>query len=71
MLAAVVLLGGFALVVGWEVLCLAEVIRADGVRWLPRWVWALACLFLIPVGGILYLLVGRVWGHGTARRAGP
>ena len=71
MLAAVVLLGAFALVAGWEVLCLAEVIRADRVRLLPRWVWAVACLLLIPVGGILYLLVGRVWGHGRLRPAGP
>ncbi len=71
MLAALALLGAFALAVGWELLCLAEVIRADRVRFLPRWVWAVACLFMIPVGGILYLLVGRVWGHAAARRAGP
>jgi hypothetical protein len=70
MLAAVVLLGAFALVAGWEVLCLAEVIRAGRVRLLPRWVWAVTCLLMIPFGGILYLLVGRVWGHGPARRAG-
>jgi Phospholipase_D-nuclease N-terminal len=71
MLAALVLLGAFALVVGWEVLCLAEVIRAGQVRFLPRWVWAVACLLMIPFGGILYLLVGRVWGRAAARRAGP
>ena len=71
MLAALVLLGAFALVASWELLCLAEVIRADRVRFLPRWVWAVACLIVIPFGGILYLLVGRVWGHGAARRVGP
>lgn len=64
MLAALVLLGVFALVVGWEILCLAEVVRADRVRLLPRWVWAVACLLMIPFGGIAYLLIGRVWGHG-------
>jgi hypothetical protein len=37
------------------------------VRFLPRWVWAVACLIFIPLGGILYLLVGRVWTHGATR----
>ena len=67
MLAALVLLLGLALLVGWEVLCLGEVARAERVRLLPRWLWAVACLILIPAGGILYLLVGRVWHRGAAR----
>jgi hypothetical protein len=29
------------------------------VRYLPKWAWALICLASIPVGGIVYLLVGR------------
>jgi hypothetical protein len=66
-LAAVVLLLGLALLAGWEVLCLGEVIRADRVRFLPRWVWAVACLILIPLGGVAYLLVGRVWARGGTR----
>jgi Phospholipase_D-nuclease N-terminal len=65
--AALVLLAAVALVVGWEVLCLGEVIRADRVRFLPRWVWAVACLLLIPFGGIVYLLAGRVWPRGGTR----
>jgi hypothetical protein len=66
-LAALVLLLGFALVVGWEVLCLGDLLRAERVRLLPRWVWAIGCLFFIPLGGVLYLLVGRVWTRGAAR----
>jgi hypothetical protein len=62
MLAALVLLLGFALLAGWEVLCLRQVVLAGRVRFLPRWVWALACLISIPLGGILFLLLGRVWG---------
>jgi hypothetical protein len=62
MLAALVLLLGFALLVGWEVLCLGQVVLADRVRSLPWWVWAVACLIFIPLGGILFLLLGRVWG---------
>jgi hypothetical protein len=67
MLAALVLLLAFALVVGWEVLCLGEVLRAGRVRFLPRWLWAAACLFMIPAGGVLFLLLGRVWSRPARR----
>jgi Phospholipase_D-nuclease N-terminal len=63
MLAALVFIAILAAVVGWEIFCLADIVRADRVRFLPRWAWAIACLIQIPLGGILYLLVGRVWGH--------
>jgi len=65
--AAVVLLLAVALVVSWEIVLLVDLARADKVRFLPRWVWALACVFQIPLGGILYLLVGRVWLRRAAR----
>jgi Phospholipase_D-nuclease N-terminal len=65
-LAALVLLLGFALLAGWEVLCLGDLLRADRVRLLPRWAWAIACLIFIPLGGVLYLLAGRVWARGPA-----
>jgi len=61
MLAAVVLILGVILVAGWEILCLVNLARAERVRFLPRWGWAVLCLIQIPLGGILYLLVGRVW----------
>jgi hypothetical protein len=67
MLAAVVLVLGFALLVGWWLLCLRQVFLAERVRLLPRWVWAVACLIFIPLGGVLYLLIGRVWTPGHAR----
>jgi hypothetical protein len=65
-LAALVLLLGFALLAGWEVLCLGGLLRADRVRLLPRWASAIACLIFIPLGGVLYLLAGRVWARGPA-----
>ena len=40
--------------------CLVDVFRAEAVRYLPRWVWALICVISIPLGGILYLILGRV-----------
>jgi ABC-2 type transport system ATP-binding protein len=45
-------------IVGFEVYCLVEVVRRP-VRTLPRWIWAVICLASIPVGGVLYLLLGR------------
>jgi Phospholipase_D-nuclease N-terminal len=66
-LAALVLLFALALVVCWEVFCLADLVRADQVRFLPKCAWAVACLIQIPIGGVLYLLLGRVWGRNAAR----
>lgn len=31
----------------------------SAVRYLPKWAWALICVVSIPVGGLVYLLVGR------------
>jgi hypothetical protein len=39
--------------------CLVDLSRTQ-VRYLPKWAWALICIASIPVGGIIYLLVGRV-----------
>jgi hypothetical protein len=38
--------------------CLCDLFRHQ-VRYLPKWAWALICVISIPVGGIVYLLVGR------------
>jgi len=38
--------------------CLFDLSRGP-VRHLPKWVWALICVLSIPVGGIIYLLIGR------------
>ncbi len=44
----------------FEVFCLVDVIRAGDVRYLPRWAWAIISLLSIPLGGVIYLSVGRV-----------
>ena len=54
-------LAGLALVAGWEIFCLNDLARAERVRFLPRWLWGVICLAQIPLGGIAYLLIGRVW----------
>ena len=41
--------------VGW---CWRDIVRNE-VRYLPKWLWGVICLVSIPLGGIVYLLVGR------------
>ncbi|MCP2329339.1 hypothetical protein HDA40_007846 [Hamadaea flava] len=52
-LAPLILLG-----LAFVAYCLYDLSRTD-VRYLPKWAWAVICVISIPVGGIVYLLVGR------------
>jgi hypothetical protein len=45
--------------IAFEVFCLVDVFRTAEVRYLPRWAWAIICLISIPLGGIVYLMVGK------------
>jgi hypothetical protein len=45
--------------VAFVVFCLVDLIRAERVRYLPKWAWALICFISIPLGGIIYLIFGR------------
>ncbi|WP_150463247.1 PLDc N-terminal domain-containing protein [Nesterenkonia ebinurensis] len=47
------------LLIGW---CLVDIIRSPRVRYLPKIIWALIVLLTIPIGPILYLLIGRNTG---------
>lgn len=50
------------LAVGFVVFCEVDLFRAEKVRYLPKWGWAILCLgvgLTIPWGGLLYLLVGK------------
>ena len=38
--------------------CLWDLSRSD-VRYLPKWGWVVIVLISIPLGGIIYLAVGR------------
>ena len=46
--------------IAWLVFCLVDLKRHE-VRYLPKWVWAIICVISIPLGGIIYLAVGRRW----------
>lgn len=49
----------FVVAAAFEVFCLVDLARAKEARYLPRWAWAIICLASIPLGGIIYLVVGR------------
>lgn len=39
--------------------CWYDIASSPRVRYLPKWAWALISVASVPIGGILYLLVGR------------
>lgn len=46
---------------GFAAYCVIDLARADDrdIVLLPRMVWAAICILSVPIGGIVYLLVGR------------
>lgn len=40
------------------VYCVVDIARHD-VKHLPKWAWILICIASVPLGAIIYLLVGR------------
>lgn len=48
--------------VAFVAFCLVDLFRHD-VRYLPKWAWAVICIISIPLGGLIYLLVGREPGR--------
>jgi ABC-2 type transport system ATP-binding protein len=61
------------LLAAFEVLCVVDIARHES-RLLPRWGWLVACLASVPLGGIVYLLVGRGEARhpaGAAREPPP
>ena len=44
------------------VYCVVDVLRHD-VKYLPKWLWIVICLVSVPLGGIIYLIVGRDSGR--------
>jgi uncharacterized membrane protein YczE len=46
------------LALAFVVYCWVDISRNE-VRYLPKWAWAIISLVSIPIGGIIYLAVGR------------
>jgi uncharacterized membrane protein YwaF len=58
-----VLIAVIVLVAGFVVFTEVDLARAEKVRYLPKWAWAILCLGIgltIPFGGIAYLVFGKV-----------
>jgi len=52
------------LIIALDVYCLINLARAQSVRYLPKWVWALVILLVsAPTGALLYLFLGRDRRH--------
>ena len=45
--------------IGFVVWVVVDIVRADSVLHLPKWAWIVISCISIPLGGIVYLLVGR------------
>lgn len=45
-------------VMAFVVYCWVDIARHD-VKYMPKWAWALICFFSIPLGGIVYLMMGK------------
>lgn len=50
--------------IGFDALCLTDLVRADQVRGLPPLAWAAVICCFTPLGGIAYLAAGRSGGAG-------
>jgi ABC-2 type transport system ATP-binding protein len=48
-----------AVVVAFDIWCLADLARAGQVRYLPKWAWAVAICVWGPWGGLIYLILGK------------
>ena len=46
------------LALAFVIWCWIDLARHE-VRYLPKWLWAIICAASVPIGGIVYLLVGR------------
>jgi uncharacterized membrane protein YoaK (UPF0700 family) len=58
--AALILIPVLVLAAGFVAFCEIDLARAEQVRYLPKWVWAILCLGIgltIPFGGIAYLVL--------------
>lgn len=61
-----ILLPLLLLALGFLAYCWYDLATASSTKHLPKWAWAIICAISIPMGGIIYLLVGRQDSHAHA-----
>lgn len=61
---------GAILAVAFYIYCIIDVLRTPSgtMRLLPKPVWLIVVILLPLLGGVLWLLFGRVWNLPSARR---
>jgi hypothetical protein len=47
------------LAVGFVLWVVVDIVRSPSVRYLPKWAWIVIACISFPVGGLVYLLLGR------------
>lgn len=66
---------GGILAVAFYIYCIIDVLRTRSgeTRSLPRWLWLILVIVVPILGGVLWLILGRVWNVPGAgrRRRGP
>ena len=55
---ALALLPLAVLALGFVAYCIVDIARSE-VRYLPKWAWILISILSIPLGGLVYLVIGR------------
>lgn len=41
------------------IICFIDLFKVEKTKFLPKWVWGIIICISIPLGGILYYLLGR------------
>ncbi|MGC4189909.1 MAG: PLDc N-terminal domain-containing protein [Thermomicrobiales bacterium] len=49
----------FILLAAFAIYCWWDIWHQESVNYLPKWAWAILCVVSIPLGGIVYFLIGR------------
>lgn len=68
---AIAIILGALLLVAFLVYCLVHIFTTERVPLLPRWLWAVAVVFVSPLGGLVYLLSQYLFTGSVRRRLAP
>ncbi|MBA8760066.1 PLDc N-terminal domain-containing protein [Staphylococcus coagulans] len=41
------------------IVCFYDLFKIDKTKYLPKWIWGIIICISIPLGGIIYFLLGR------------
>lgn len=47
------------LIIIYLIVCYHDLYKINMVKYLPKWVWSIIIIISIPLGGVIYFLLGR------------